>query len=88
MNATILFIITFMATINTIVATIPLVNTFAQNDDTSIPMTTSPNENTNTGGGSDNLTGGNEQQGDSGGLLGGIGDKIGGMLGGGEGENR
>lgn len=49
MNATILSIITFVTTIRTIVATIPLVNTFAQNDDTSTPMTSSPNENTNTG---------------------------------------
>ncbi len=82
MNAIILFIITFATTTSTIVASIPLVNTFAQNNDTSTPMTSSPNENINTGGDSGNLTGG--QQEGSGGALGGIGDKIGGLLGGGE----
>ncbi|MGZ5509164.1 MAG: hypothetical protein ACXWFZ_00710 [Nitrososphaeraceae archaeon] len=85
MISTILLIITFATTISIIVASSPIINTFAQNDDASNPMTSDTsnnmsmtNENIDTS--SDNLTGGNEQQGSEG-TLDKIKDKLGGILG-------
>ncbi len=69
MISTILLIITFATTISTIVASSPIINTFAQNDDASNPMTSDTNDNNmsmtneNIDTSSDNLTGESEQQG-------------------------
>ena len=81
-----LLIITFATTISTILASSPIIHTFAQNDDASNPMTSDTsnnnmsmtNENMDTT--SDNLTGTNEQPG-SGGTLDKIKDKVGNILG-------
>jgi len=81
-----LLIITFATTISTILVSNPLIDTFAQNDDASNPMTSDTsnndmsmtNENMDTS--SDNSTGANEQSG-SGGTLDKIKDKVGNILG-------
>ncbi len=68
MISTILLIITFATTISTIVASSPIINTFAQNDDASNLMTSDTNNNMsmtteNIDTISDNLTDETEQQG-------------------------
>gem|GEM_PF-1530145 len=85
MISTILLIITFATTISTIAVSGPIIDTFAQNDDASNPMTSDTsnnmsmtNENMDTT--SDNLTGANEQPGSEG-TLDKIKDKLGGILG-------
>ena len=85
MISKILLIITFATTI-TILVSSPIINTFAQNDDASNPMTSDTNENNmsmtneNTDTTSDQLTGTNEEPGSEG-TLGKIKDKLGGILG-------
>ena len=85
MISTILLIITLATTISIIVASSPIINTFAQIDDASNPMTSDTsnnmsitNENMDTS--SANVTGGNEQQGSEG-TLDKIKDGLGGILG-------
>ena len=85
MISTILLIITFATTISIIGTNSPIINTFAQNDDASNPMTSDTSNNMsmtneNMDASSDNLTGGNEQQGSEG-TLDKIKDKLGGILG-------
>ena len=86
MISKILLIITFATTISTILVSSPIINTFAQNDDASNPMTSDTNDNNmsmtneNMDSTSDNLTGANEQPGSEG-TLGKIKDTLGGILG-------
>jgi hypothetical protein len=86
MISKILLIITFATTISTILVSSPIINTFAQNDDASNPMTSDTNDNNmsmtneNMDTTSDNLTGANEQPGSEG-TFGKIKDTLGGILG-------
>ena len=86
MISKILLIITFATTISTILVSSPIINTFAQNDDASNPMTSDTNDNNmsmtneNLDTTSDNLTGTNKQPGSEG-TLGKIKDTLGCILG-------
>ena len=86
MISKILLIITFATTISTILVSSSIINTFAQNDDASNPMTSDTNDNNmsmtneNMDTTSDQSTGTNEQPGSEG-TLGNIKDKLGGILG-------